>query len=48
LDPHADIGALTLSVDWIKRYFSIAFSSYLPPSLIFHQSAIGVKPPISA
>jgi len=29
--PHADTGALILSIYWIKRYFSVAFSSYLPP-----------------
>jgi len=36
LDPHADTGALTSSADWIKRYFSVAFSSYLSLSLIFY------------
>jgi len=28
LDLHADTGALTPSIDWIKHYFSVAFSSY--------------------
>jgi len=36
LDSHADTGVLTPSVDWMKWYFSVAFSTYLSPSLIFH------------
>jgi len=48
LDPHTDTSALTPNVDWIKRYFSLAFSSYLLPSPIFHQSALSVKTPVSA
>jgi len=48
LDPHTNTSALTPSDDWIKRYFSVAFSSYLSLSLIFYQSALGVKAPVSA
>jgi len=48
LDPHADTGALTPSVDWIMCHSSVVFSSNLPPTPIFHQSALSVKAPVSA
>jgi len=35
LDPYADIGALTLSADWIMRCFNVAFSCYLYPHHLF-------------
>jgi len=43
-----DTDALTLSVDWIKRHFRVAFSSNLSPKPIFHQSALSVKASVSA
>jgi len=47
MNPHADTGALTPSIDWLKRCFSGAFSSYLS---VTHFSPInaGVKAPVSA
>jgi len=48
LDPHADTSTLTPSADWVKCYFSVAISSYLPPSPIFHQSALSVETLVSA
>jgi len=38
----------TVRLDWVKCYFSVAISSYLSPSPIFHQSALGVKVLVSA
>jgi len=48
LDPYADTSTLTPNADWVKCYFSVAISSYLPPSPIFHQSALGVEALMSA
>jgi len=43
VDSHAETGALTPNVDWIKCCFSVVFSCYLPPLSISHQSALGIK-----